>query len=161
MDPVTGYRYVVAVRPIAQGETVAVFGGTVVSRAQLARLGPGAPSRSLQVEEDLFLYSDVDGPGDWINHACEPNLELRGQIVLVAARDIEPGEELSFDYGAAEGSSIDEFPCQCGAPRCRGRVGGGDWVTWMASRPESLGERGLSPYLGERVARVRGERQAR
>lgn len=34
----------------------------------------------------------------FINHSRTPNLRLEG-FVLIAARDIEPGEELSYEYG--------------------------------------------------------------
>ena len=38
----------------------------------------------------------------YINHACKPNcesLEHRGRIFIKAIRTIEPGEELTYDYG--------------------------------------------------------------
>ena len=34
----------------------------------------------------------------FINHSCEPNVGFAGDIVLVAMRDISPGEELTTDY---------------------------------------------------------------
>lgn len=142
-DPESGYRFVVAAREIAAGEVVAVFGGTVITSETLAAMPQAARSRCLQVEEGLFLYSTVDGPGDWINHSCEPNLELRGQIVLVALRNIAAGEELCFDYATADGSDFDEFSCRCGAPACRGMVTGHDWERQLATESQ----RAASPYL--------------
>ncbi len=142
-DPESGYRFVVAAREIEPGEVVAVFGGTVITAETLASMPQAARSRCLQVEEGLFLYSTVDGPGDWINHSCDPNLELRGQIVLVAARKIEPGEELCFDYATADGSDFDEFSCECGAKNCRGKVTGNDWELQLSAESH----RAASPYL--------------
>jgi SET domain-containing protein len=53
----------------------------------------------------------------YINHACEPNCEADvkdGRIMLFAKRDIEAGEELTFDYGK---EYFDEFikpgGCRC------------------------------------------------
>jgi len=34
----------------------------------------------------------------FINHSCEPNVGFAGNTVLVAMRDISPGEELTSDY---------------------------------------------------------------
>jgi len=51
-----------------------------------------------------------------VNHSCEPNAGFRGDLVLVARRDIGPEEEITWDYSTA----IDEeefpgFACCCGA----------------------------------------------
>jgi len=40
--------------------------------------------------------------GRYINHGCRPNCEpvlRKGKIVLIALRDIAPGEEIAYDYG--------------------------------------------------------------
>jgi uncharacterized protein len=34
----------------------------------------------------------------FIKHSCEPNVGFAGNTVLVAMRDISPGEELTTDY---------------------------------------------------------------
>jgi hypothetical protein len=63
-------------------------------------------------------------------------------------RDIEPGEELTFDYAMCDGSRYDEFDCYCGGAHCRGRVTGEDW-----RRPElwQRYEGYFSPYLARRI----------
>ena len=61
-----------------------------------------------------------------LNHSCEPNLGLQGQIVYIALRDIAADEELTFDY-ATNGDEPEEMICRCGAPTCRGKVTGDDW----------------------------------
>ncbi len=38
----------------------------------------------------------------YINHSCRPNSEVdirRGRVLVVAKRNIKPGEELNYDYG--------------------------------------------------------------
>jgi len=88
-----------AVEPVNAGETVAAFGGCVVTAAALAEFSADRQSRSIQVDADLYLVSgETPEPGDMLNHSCEPNCGLLGQMVLVAMRDIPPGEELCFDY---------------------------------------------------------------
>ena len=51
---------------------------------------------------------------------------IRGQITLVALRDIAVGEEITFDYAMSDGCDYDEFDCGCAARKCRGRITGED-----------------------------------
>lgn len=60
-------------------------------------------------------YVDVKHTDDikYINHNCDPNCyvdaDANGNLLLVAARDINPGEELTIDYGYDEIYDI----CSC------------------------------------------------
>jgi len=139
-----------AVEPVAAGETVAAFGGSVVTSAGLTAFTAERQGRSIQVDADLYLVSgETPEPGDMLNHSCEPNCGLLGQMLVVALRDIAPGEELCFDYAMCDASDYDEFRCLCGQPTCRGIVTGSDW------RDPDLQERyagWFSPYLVRRIA---------
>ncbi|RQO63100.1 SET domain-containing protein-lysine N-methyltransferase [Paucibacter sp. KBW04] len=58
-----------------------------------------------------------------INHSCAANAKLRinqGRVEFYALRDIEPGEELSCDYG--ESHHEGRLSCRCGAANCVGRL---------------------------------------
>jgi histone-lysine N-methyltransferase SUV39H len=68
------------------------------------------------------------GVARFLNHSCAPNLRqycvwadtlslALPRIAFFATRDIEPLEELTFDYSYAEGSHT--LRCHCGAPNCR------------------------------------------
>lgn len=117
-----------AVERISAGETVAGFGGWCVSRETLNTLPEERTHRSIQVDEDLYLVSREERePGDCLNHSCDPNCGLMGSTILVAMRDIEVGEELSFDYATCDDSDYDEFQCGCSSTICRGTVTGLDW----------------------------------
>jgi len=62
----------------------------------------------------------------FLNHSCDPNVGFAGNVVLVAMRDVSPGEELTTDYALFddyEGS----MRCRCGSASCRGIVDGRDW----------------------------------
>ncbi len=156
LDTATGQRSVFALRDISPGEVIAVFGGSIVDAAQLAALGPGVGNYTIQVDEELYLVSTSDGPGDWINHACDPNAGFRGQITLVAMRSIARGEEICFDYAMADGSPYDEFACGCGSLRCRGRVTGDDWKdTRLWARYAGY----FSAYLARRIAMLEAARE--
>jgi uncharacterized protein len=67
----------------------------------------------------------IDGYGvaAFVNHSCQPNCEtdqIRGKMWVIALRDIEAGEELTYDYNLYDGE--DDAPCLCGSERCRGSL---------------------------------------
>ena len=139
-----------ALEPIAQGDTVAVFGGWIVPREVLSTMSADRQGRSIQVDDDLYLVSsDEREPGDMLNHSCEPNCGLQGSQILVAMRDIAVGEELTFDYAMCDASDYDEFTCLCGQESCRGVVTGSDWRDPVL-QAKYLGYH--SPYLVKRIA---------
>ncbi len=143
---------VYANQPIAKGELLTVWGGDVVPAQEFALLSDKIRSLSVQVEEDLYLIPREIGPADCFNHSCDPNAGIDGQIVLVALRDIQPDEEVCFDYATTDGTPYDEFECLCGSPYCRKWITGEDW-----KRPE-LWERyagHFAPYLQRRIDHLR------
>ncbi len=146
---------VFAIREIEAGETVAVFGGALCSGQEFAGLSADRRSRSIQVEEDLFLVGgEIPEDGDLINHSCEPTCRLDGSSILVTMRSVFPGEELTYEYATSDGTPYDEFDCQCGSPLCRGMIRGSDWT-----RPD-LQDRykgWFSPYLARRIESLTSE----
>lgn len=144
-----------ALQPISQGELVTVWSGFITHVTDFDDLPEVQKRHSIQVEEDLYLVSfDPNEPADFINHCCNPNAGLSGQMVLVAMRHINTGEEVCFDYAMSDGSPYDEFPCDCGAETCRGSVTGNDW------RNPELWERYhgyFSPYLQRRIDHLRAQ----
>jgi len=83
------------------------------------------------VDDDTVIDAGVRGnAARYINHSCDPNCEAvdyNGRIFIEALRDIEPGEELNYDY-AYEMDEPDspwlrrQYPCYCGADTCRGTI---------------------------------------
>lgn len=81
----------------------------------------------------MFILNDewdIDGNVSWntarlMNHSCEPNVEAQTydekEIWFVALRDIEKGEELTFNYGF-DLESWEEHPCLCGSSSCVGFI---------------------------------------
>ena len=54
-----------------------------------------------------------------LNHSCDPNVILDTEnLQMVARRDIEQGEELSFFYPSTEWEMDAPFICLCGASNC-------------------------------------------
>jgi SET domain-containing protein len=66
----------------------------------------------------------------WINHSCDPNCETEEEddrIFIDALRDIQPGEELFYDYALEIDEPITEeskrkYACYCGSSKCRGTM---------------------------------------
>jgi uncharacterized protein len=129
-SPIHG-RGLFARNAIAEGEIVAVKGGHVLTRRQWKALEPSLGSAEIQIAEDLFIapvsQDERHGSMLYINHSCDPSVAIQGQIVLVAMRDVRPGEELTIDWATTDDLD-EEMPCRCGSPRCRGIVTGKDWM---------------------------------
>jgi hypothetical protein len=74
------------------------------------------------------LFWDLADQTRWLNHSCDPNSVVsarwhpsRDTVTAwwTALRDIEPGEEITYDYAFA--AAVAE-PCYCGAGSCRGVI---------------------------------------
>ena len=146
-------RGLVAVAPIARGDVVAVKGGHIVDTATMRALSEKLQNSEIQIAEGLHLVALTDDEYEpvmlFINHSCDPNVGFAGNVVLVAMRDVEAGEELTTDYAMFD-SSDEAMECGCGATQCRKVVRGQDW-----QRPE-LQERYrgyFSRYLADRIDR--------
>ena len=119
-----------AAQPIAAGEIVCVKGGHIFDRTRLREVTPIVGPAEIQIAEDLFIgpLEEAERASSMIysNHSCEPNLGVQGQIVFVALRDIDPGEELTHDWAMTDDDEY-ELHCNCGAQNCRRIVSGRDW----------------------------------
>jgi hypothetical protein len=115
--------------PIRRHELVAIWGNRVMTTAELWALPERLRDFPVQIWYDMFIgpmSEDEIEPVDYMNHSCEPNCGVRGSVVVVARRDIQPGEELTFDYGTTDTDRW-TLECRCGARQCRGRITGDDW----------------------------------
>lgn len=115
---------------IARDEVVVVKGGYVLTKGQRDVIAKELGPAEIQITEDLFIgpttSAELEGGMMHLNHSCEPNLGLQGQIAFVAMRDIAPGEELTFDYAMTDDEPY-EMACRCGSKDCRGVITGADW----------------------------------
>jgi uncharacterized protein len=122
-------RGLVTIAPIAAGELVAIKGGHIVTTAGLQALPERLQNSDIQIADGFHLVALEEAEYEavmlFINHSCEPNVGFAGNIVLVAMRDISPGEELTTDYALFDDYD-GSMKCQCGTPSCRGTIGGRD-----------------------------------
>lgn len=128
-------RGVYATRFIPSEERIIEYLGEYIDKEESDRRGISQHEKS-QVTGDAAVYIftldkhyDIDGNVPWntarlINHSCDPNCEawIDGKRIFIhALRDIEPGEELTFDYGF-DIDCFEEHPCLCGRDGCIGYI---------------------------------------
>ncbi len=100
-------------------------------------------------------YSLPEGLSREMNHSCDPNLWWTGSTTLVARRDIEAGEEVTYDYSSCEVTHDFEMHCQCGSPHCRKTISNLDHLDpdWQRRYGAHL-----PPHVLEAIQRAQGGR---
>ena len=152
-------RGLFAIADIAKTEMVAVKGGHIVDRKTLCeKITPVLGPVEIQIGDDLFIAPVSDEERElsmlYLNHSCDPNLGVRGEITFVAMRDIRAGEELTHDWAMTDDDDY-SVECNCGASDCRKTLTGKDW-----QRPD-LQKRYVgyfSTYLACKIALLDSER---
>lgn len=134
-SPVHG-NGVFAVERIPAGTLVCEYRGEMIGAEEAERRAearsredPRAPIYVFEIDEDLCIDATdtaEDNPARFINHSCEENCEAvwnlrERRLEIRALRDVEPGEELSFDYGFGLVGFF-EHPCRCGEKGCPGYI---------------------------------------
>lgn len=146
-------RGLFAVQPIKKGEIVCIKGGYIFNRQTLLQVQESLGPAEIQIAEDLFIgplsAEEREGSMIFSNHSCDPNIGVQGQVVFVAMRDIDAGEELTHDWATTDDDAY-EMGCNCGSKNCRKIITGQDW------RRKDLREKYLgymSWYLQEKIER--------
>ena len=100
---------------------------------------------------------------NFMNHSCTPSClfvdggdEYVG--VMVAARELMPGDEITYDYCTSEDCELSpEWQCLCGTPECRGRVTPHDW----RQAPLQAKYKGhFLPHIAAKIATATGAEEA-
>jgi uncharacterized protein len=107
-----------ATRPIKRAASIASYRGRRISTEEADR----REARGARYMFELNRRWTIDGSPRWnlaryINHSCKPNARpvgRKGGIVIVALRRIEPGEEITYDYG----KEYLQYFLQSGGCRC-------------------------------------------
>lgn len=60
----------------------------------------------------------------YLNHSCDPNAHPIGYKKLIASRDIQGGEEITYDYHSEDNNpnKISAFKCNCGSKNCKKEI---------------------------------------
>lgn len=109
---------------------MAIFGGKLIHAIE--EVG----DYGIQIDE-TFVINSLDNETQemenafFFNHSCSPNAGIKGQIFLVAMRDIKPDDEATFDYAMClhrvDGLPPYRLECLCGADNCRKIITDDDW----------------------------------
>lgn len=110
-----------ATAPIKKDEEIASFDGPVYD-ADYEPWTDDILNYVVQFAEDK--WRKATGIAEFSNHSCEPNCGIKNLFMIVAMRDIKPGEELTWDYEMTENNHYGwEMDCLCGTASCRGTIG--------------------------------------
>lgn len=113
---------VFTILPIQKGEKILNFEGELIPRSpRTENLLIPEDDRYIQVGIDLFI-----GPSgkidDHINHSCNPNtgvMIINNTAKLLAIKNIQPDEELTYDYSIQMYNEPWSMECHCGSSNCR------------------------------------------
>lgn len=111
-------RAVIALRAFHPAELVVI--GRAVS------VLPERATHSFQKDWDTHV--ELDAPARFMNHSCQPNTGVvdnsHDGYDFVALREIQPGDEVTWDYETTEYVSIAVPRCLCATKNCRTRIHG-------------------------------------
>ena len=125
-----------ATRAIAPGVRIIEYAGERLTPAEAETRYPDAAEQAhhtflFAIDEQVVVDAGVNGnEARWLNHSCAPNCDVvvdGGRLWIETMQDIEPGEELVYDYAyvLAERhtpAAKKRYPCRCGAITCRGTI---------------------------------------
>ncbi|MBO6935175.1 MAG: hypothetical protein JJ863_09365 [Deltaproteobacteria bacterium] len=130
----------------------------------IRRLAPAlrAPVRRLGYRNARGQWIVCWDAGKHVNHSCDPTMRGVGHDAMVAVRAVRVGDEITCDY--AECNLDETLSCLCGAPSCRGSIGGpiaeATWKRWQqeveaaVARADHLPQPLLKVCEDPRVAQV-------
>ncbi len=110
---------------IRKGSFVVEYTGPHLTIKEADALYDDQPRTYLFGLSDKKHVIDGNGVAAFINHSCDPNCEvdeIDGRVLITAIRDIEPGEEITYDYNLYDGDLSDPSLCLCGSANCRGTM---------------------------------------
>lgn len=125
-----------ATRRIPAGTRLIEYAGERLTPEQADARYPEVPGERhhtflFAIDDEWVVDAAVNGnAAKWINHSCDPNCDAvvdDAKIWIETIRDVQPGEELAYDYAyELEERHTPEakrrYPCNCGAPACRGTL---------------------------------------
>lgn len=122
---------------IKKGETLFVMGGYILTIEDENKLSGIVSDKPIEISEEFSIgprtASDIARmPQHYVNHSCNPNAGFKGQMFMVAMKNISKGDEILYDYAMImhtneKSNSYFQFECLCGSKKCRKIIGENDW----------------------------------
>ena len=118
-------RGLFASQAIAAGTRISQYIGERIGKAESARRCEAGNHFIFTLDDEWDIDGNVpENLARFANHSCSPNCEsiVEGsEVWIVAIRNINPGEEITYNYGYDLGEYRD-YPCRCGSPNCLGYI---------------------------------------
>ncbi|MFH1758970.1 MAG: SET domain-containing protein-lysine N-methyltransferase [Patescibacteria group bacterium] len=73
----------------------------------------------LAIAKNTWLSPFNDNPWRYINHSCNPNTGLKGQVTVVAMKNIRKDQWITIDYSITEADPYWKMRCMCKQKNCR------------------------------------------
>jgi SET domain-containing protein len=129
-----------ATQPIRAGTDLVRYHGEKITKAESLRRCEANNPFIFQLDETWDVDGDVpSNPARFLNHSCAPNCDaelVEDQIWIVARRDIDVGEELTFNYGY-DLQDYRDYPCQCGTAECVGYMVAEEFFPLLRERQQN------------------------
>ena len=127
-----------AARAFAAGELILRFRGSLIDFRTVLSRGE-AQANPLQIGLDRYI--DLEAPGVFANHSCDPNAGIRNDVELIALQGITSGEEIRYDYSTTMWEDHWTMRCDCRTSCCRGVIA--DFHTLPQMQQRSYLHRGI------------------
>lgn len=124
-----------AIRPIPAGTRLIEYAGERLTPEQADARYPDDGERHhtflFAIDDDIVVDAAVNGnEARFLNHSCDPNCDViveDKRLWIETIRDVEPGEELVYDYAFIlperhTPAAKRRYPCRCGSTSCRGTI---------------------------------------
>jgi SET domain len=110
-----------ALRPYKPGEIIAEFSaGTISAEPTYLTVQVGI-NKHITLQPEFLQY---------INHSCEPNVFFdTTSMQLVALKELQAQEEMTFFYPSTEWKMTQSFNCYCGNQNCLGKIQGASFLS--------------------------------
>ncbi len=129
-----GFKGVFARDHIAQDSVIFYLKGTVSSEPTKYTIQLG-PTQHLTFPAVRRADDDLDYCWQYLNHSCAPNGYMNtSERTFRAWRNIELGEEITFNYLTTESEMAVPFPCICDSENCFGFIAGRRFLTRTQAR---------------------------
>lgn len=124
-----------ATRAIPEGTRLIEYAGERLTPEEADARYPDNDERHhtflFAIDDDIVVDAAVNGnDARFLNHSCDPNCDVvidDKRLWIETIRDVEPGEELAYDYAFIlperhTPAAKRRYPCYCGSANCRGTI---------------------------------------
>jgi hypothetical protein len=129
-----------ALQSFRAGDVIADFSAGTIAAEPTYLTVQVAEGKHITLQPEFLQY---------INHSCSPNVFFDTTTMkVVALREIQQDEEMTFFYPSTEWRMTQSFNCYCGSPACLGEIKGAAYLpkhVWKQYR--------LTDFIQQQIAK--------